>query len=72
MEASETKPKRTSSKKKTSEPDEPTSGSSEHLGERPYADEPVDWADERENAPGTSDHLGGESPYAGADWSPDE
>ena len=38
-------------------------GTSEHLGERPYADEPVEWEDDRDDVPGTSDHLG-ERPYA--------
>jgi hypothetical protein len=50
--------------------DEPTTsvaepGSPDHLGERPYADEPADWKDDRDDVPGTSDHLG-DSPYAGA------
>jgi hypothetical protein len=41
-------------------------GSPEHLGERPYADEPTEQgADVEGAAPGSPEHLG-ESPYAGA------
>jgi hypothetical protein len=49
-----------------------TAKKDEGLGEHAYAGEPVEWEDDRENAPGTASHLGGDAPYAGAEWTPDE